>query len=1775
MGGSGFFFSFSNNMKSVFLLLAICISTHGAVLLNEIFTAPSERQLTWNSNGAAQLGSGTPWYYLNYGDASWKEGALPAGYGFTDLATDLAVSMQDKTPSLYLRKEFNLTATQAALTDPLVLTVDYNDGFIAFLNGQEIARANMGGSNRFVYAIQPAYNVNTAATATVFTIGPANLFIKEGRNVLAIQAHNAEQPSTTSSPEHIVRHLPTPEFKINASLKVNGHYVTARPMAQTFEGASGATRIHENTGGNVSTRTEGTPSPGGWLSSAPPPVSSAAWQGLTITESELPNGGLSDGPFYNISFSQQGINQTATFFGPLVDMADNWNVSNVTLGDLQGTIVKFRYRATLGAQYRVRVDPLSGDSTNSLTGFLNVFGAGDTTVNLANANNGARVITVNSTGAVSQVQQGTLTALSAFGFASNDMAGLIFRNLEDSTAGAGFNNSKGHLRSEATQLPTNPGSGYGVNFGGLQVGTWTIGNITTQELEAVTIQFAVKLPIGKLCEIWAEAASGGIATRVDWGTITGTGDWQLIRRDFASRPGAEAFLAAQNAARSRNFKILFRDNGPFQLGTWLQLDDIQIMPWREYVVNLGGGTGSKANFLSTVNSSAQPGFIMAFEKLTNASTTAQSLSIDNFEVLFSGPEARNLTNFIHSGTQAGPWKYHVGRYEPSGGVVDPGLVTNVFLAPGGEEDDFEQPEQFVDWIELKNTSRTDLNIGNWSLTDDMERPAKWRFPTNTVIPAGGHLLVLCDDREEANMPMGPAEFLHANFTLTSDGETLALFDDSGNYIDGLTNGYPKQVHFASWGRNYTNQAWGYLTTASPGFDNEGSWLARRVDSPEFKDGTGINELAGGIFATTSLSLVLTNKTPGSTIRYTLDGSEPTEWNGLIYSNTLTLTQPLERNALVVRARAFLEGWLPSGVKTYSYILRAPAALTNVPAIMLTGQKDRSFYSPSGLLAIQGGLYQAVSSGEIWMQNGPQSYNEVLGSGYPFEREIHMEYYFPQGYYPTNQEPLRGDIGLRLSASPYQRPRMKLRNAETASPWTPTDATDKPSFNVFFAGDYGMSELDYRLFPDYTVKNFQHLRLRAGKNDNGNPWITDEFVRRLFYEMGHVSPRGLFASLWLNGQYKGIYNMTERVREPFFQAHYGSATDWDVRYVNEWVNGDGTAFDTMRSVLDRDLTIAANYNAAAELVDIENFADYYLLNIYCAMWDWPENNFVLARERSNGPLSKWRFTVWDAEGAFNVQSYYAKPASFDTVNELNTKNVDIANLWKRLYTSAEFRLAFADRVAKHMQNGGVLDDRDSDGPGAYQPVFWREFDKIAEQAAPLVRYNQGSALFTNLFTGWTAPATGRRSYLLGSGAGREMLRSAGLWPRTEMPVFSQHGGPVGTGYELTMTNNVATAEQTANIYYTIDSSDPRVPGSGTISTSALPYSAGIIISNIVTIRARARNNQTFEWSPLTEAAFAANTVQPSHTNLVIAEIMYHPQDAGTNELAAGYSDADDFEFVRLLNIGNQALSLSQLEFISGVTFNFSASPVRFLNPGASIIVVKNRLAFRSRYGGSLDGRIAGEFTGNLSNSGERLALLNGTNVIRDFSYGTSGAWPGSADGDGPSMLLVNSHANPDHSLPTNWVASAIPGGIPSGRVSTMSFIDWRKLFWAADSFTNDNISGSVADPDEDGLPNYTEYVLGLNPGRTQSTRSKMHLKLEREGNNHFVGLEYLRSAVATGYSIALQSSSNLIHWADISADLDTLSADETQEGAIRYKQRRRTPVNPSGNEFLRMQIIREN
>jgi hypothetical protein len=191
-----------------------------------------------------------------------------------------------------------------------------------------------------------------------------------------------------------------------------------------------------------------------------------------------------------------------------------------------------------------------------------------------------------------------------------------------------------------------------------------------------------------------------------------------------------------------------------------------------------------------------------------------------------------------------------------------------------------------------------------------------------------------------------------------------------------------------------------------------------------------------------------------------------------------------------------------------------------------------------------------------------------------------------------------------------------------------------------------------------------------------------------------------------------------------------------------------------------------------------------------------------------------------------------------------------------------------------------------------------------------------------------------------------------------------------------------------------------------------------------VKARAFLNG--EWSALSQEFFVLDDY-----TLAISEIHFHPTDATPAEISAGFNDSNDFEFIEIVNTGTKNVNLAGVAFVTGITFNFSASPVQVLSPGERVVIVDDLNAFLLRYGSSLPSgiKIAGAYGGNLSSQGELLTLVDGLGgVVQSFEFGDN--WHESTDGLGFSLTIRDEHADPatwgDSSA---WRPSSVIGGTP--------------------------------------------------------------------------------------------------------------------------------------------------
>jgi hypothetical protein len=136
---------------------------------------------------------------VGFDDSLWPRGPSGFGYGDDDDETELDDMQQTDTQpgyrSVFLRHTFQIP--DLAAVDQLVLEVDYDDGFIAYLNGVEVGRENMLGTTPPF--IQGASDSHEAGVPVEYDLNSRKGLLVEGANVLAIQAHNYNLTSSDLS----------------------------------------------------------------------------------------------------------------------------------------------------------------------------------------------------------------------------------------------------------------------------------------------------------------------------------------------------------------------------------------------------------------------------------------------------------------------------------------------------------------------------------------------------------------------------------------------------------------------------------------------------------------------------------------------------------------------------------------------------------------------------------------------------------------------------------------------------------------------------------------------------------------------------------------------------------------------------------------------------------------------------------------------------------------------------------------------------------------------------------------------------------------------------------------------------------------------------------------------------------------------------------------------------------------------------------------------------------------------------------------------------------------------------------------------------------------------------------------------------------------------------------------------------------------------------------------------------------------------------------------
>ena len=537
-----------------------------------------------------------------------------------------------------------------------------------------------------------------------------------------------------------------------------------------------------------------------------------------------------------------------------------------------------------------------------------------------------------------------------------------------------------------------------------------------------------------------------------------------------------------------------------------------------------------------------------------------------------------------------------------------------------------------DWVELYNPDSVAVNLQGWALSDSASNPLKWIFGSVSIQP-GQRLVVWASSK---NRPNGPQ--IHTSWAISASGESILLTNPSGALVDQFPS--IAVARDVSMGRQPDGTGPLYFfTQATPGASNTTTgYPTETLAQPVFS-------VAGGM-RTTSATVAITSTVIGGTIRYTLDGSDPTTTSP-VYSAPITLASRVgQANGIsmirtnnqsvgapyyegwqqpsgevykinVLRARVFKTDVLPSRITTQSYLIDPlGAGRFSLPMISISSSSENFFSAETGIYVVG-------------------NYNNYSQDGSDWERPGHIEFYENGGGLA-----FQGEIGIRLhGGTTVSRPRKSLR--------------------IYSRNPTGKVPFAHKIFPDKSVAIFDTFLLRNSGNDWGQAIFRDALVSALAAPTGidrqHVRPVVVF----LDGEYWGVHNLRDRFDEGYYLNHYGLGdlqfSQLEICSCNSsWPSADSgepTLVSDFTDIINRagnnEFASAAGYAALASRIDIDNYIDYNAMEIWCGNTDWPGNNQRVWRAvtpntsaGANARLDgRWRWLLYDTDFGLGLDFFY--------------------------------------------------------------------------------------------------------------------------------------------------------------------------------------------------------------------------------------------------------------------------------------------------------------------------------------------------------------------------------------------------------------------------------------------------------------------------------------------------------------------------------------------------------
>lgn len=384
------------------------------------------------------------------------------------------------------------------------------------------------------------------------------------------------------------------------------------------------------------------------------------------------------------------------------------------------------------------------------------------------------------------------------------------------------------------------------------------------------------------------------------------------------------------------------------------------------------------------------------------------------------------------------------------------------------------------------------------------------------------------------------------------------------------------------------------------------------------------------------------------IYYTLDGSTP-DAAAVRYEGPITLDWSAEREDVLTKIGGVSASgdFLPEQDFPTGHILRAVAIAPNgetsavVSGTYFIGYDRKTLYGdmpimllavdPADLFGHEKGIYVLGKVYEEWAaaqteafkpRNAQANYTQ---RGKEWERPVTVTFLPGDGAKGFTQ-----DMGLRIKGD--------------ASRLYP-----QKSLRLIAREEYGAKNIKYPIFPDNlrqadgkVVEKYKSFTLRNGGNDCDYAKIRDPYITRLAAGMNLDSAASMPCIAFINGEYWGLYTLTEEITANSIQYHYDidSANVIIVKCgeVEDGEDADIRLYEEMFDFIAKaDMTDPANYKKAGELLALDSFADLCAVQLYTGNNDgiFQYNNWQMWRvrkpERTHAAADgKWRMILYDSD-----------------------------------------------------------------------------------------------------------------------------------------------------------------------------------------------------------------------------------------------------------------------------------------------------------------------------------------------------------------------------------------------------------------------------------------------------------------------------------------------------------------------------------------------------------------